>query len=157
MSVENFQMVADPGAGALKTFHVIAGSSVRLTARVTNGAMHYAVQLKDLGKDGVLNPANLIAYTPDPDWTPWGSPTYYINTTESIAWGGNAIDWDFDLLVSITTPPDFYRFQFTVSGVDGYIWTQNEPFYVQVLPVPEPALNAIMALIGLALLHRRMR
>jgi hypothetical protein len=157
MEATNHQAVLDPGAGSLKTYIVNAGSSARLTARVNDGAQRYAVQFKDLGLAGIQNPANQMVFTADASWIEWGSPSYYITTTLSTTWAGTPHDWDFDLLVSEFTPPDFYRLQFTVSGIDGDIWTQSEPFYLQVLPVPEPASLAAAAIPLAAVLLRRRR
>lgn len=154
MEVLNFDAILDPGTGPLKTFIVEPGSTVQLTARVLNGANAFGVRLRDLGRDGVNNPSNQISFVPDPIWIEWGMPPFYITSEAGQPWSGTPVDWDFNMLVSADTPPDFYRFDFAVSGSDGNRWTQSEAFYVMV--VPEPSLMALTVLpLAAALLCRR--
>ena len=150
MEVANEDAVNDLGQqldgstrGPVKTFVVNAGSTATLSVTVLNGADKYAAQLKRLETGGQLNGVNNQlgwneANAPANIWTRQEdtNPPYFTKDAgndDGISWGGQAITYNFDLLVDASTPADFYDLAFVVSGKDGPKWTQEEHFYLQVL------------------------
>ncbi len=129
--------------GPLKTFKVVPGQVVTLSARVLDGNDRFAVQLKDFEKPARRNDAgNLLIWSPANDadnvWTRQevSNPPYF--TKDNGANGGisgslSPITYTFDLLVESGTPFDFYELVFAVPGrKNGVRVYQEEHFYLEV-------------------------
>jgi hypothetical protein len=100
-----------------------------------------------------------ITFTPDPDWTTRtnGNTTWYSRAPadphDPFEWNG-PVSYTFDITPSLTTAPDYYDFAFEWAGKFGTD-TGLQSFYVQVVPVPEPAMPAIFTLVLSVMLARR--
>jgi hypothetical protein len=137
MVIVDYDALTNLGDEDLKTFTVEAGKSVSLSINVIDGHDKYAAVLKDLEKAGVLKGnSNGLVFTPDSEWVDYSamSPPYYASTSSKHEWAGGARQFTFDLQVDGSTPTDFYALRFELAGKGGGKWSQEEEFYLHVLP-----------------------
>jgi hypothetical protein len=154
--------------GPLKTFEVMPGSIVPLSVRVLDGSDKFAVQLKRLETGGQLvDMSDFLVWSEANDagnvWTlqEVNNPPYFTKdagNNQGITFT-EPTTYVFDLMVDASTPHDFYDLEFMVAGKSSAdsLWSQGEHFYVEVLPEPAAALQAIAALGIVAALARRRR
>ncbi len=137
MVIVDYDTLTNLGQGDRKTFTVEAGKSVSLSLNVTDGHDKYAVVLKDLEKKGVqVNNMDQLVFTPDAGWVNYSSmnPPYYASTSSRHEWSGVTKPYSFTLQVDSSTPSDFYALRFELAGKSGGRWSQQEEFYLHVLP-----------------------
>lgn len=148
--------------GPLKTFNASPGETVSLSMEVLNGSPDYALELQGLETGGQQNDqANKLVWTEANDpgnvWTERGNPPYFTkdNNGGGIAWGGTPVTYSFDLQIDPSTPVDVYELEFAIAtGAFSY---EDENFYLNVVPVPEPSSVALIVLgiVGIGVLGRR--
>lgn len=142
-----FTIVDSDGTdGGLNYYEVVAGESVDLSARVTDGHDDYAVSL--------LPDADLpLLQGPGSSWSDRSS--FFVSSTGGHNWGGAATTRSFDLLVGAGQAPGDYELQFIVAGKNGGEWGESESFLVRV--VPEPMIMSLLLAGGVVLIRRRRR
>ena len=100
----------------------------------------YALNINDLGAGGVNNHSDHMTCTSDPMWSDYfaGSATNFFMVGPTTT---SPYLWTFNLVVKTNTPADFYKIQSQMAGYDSasHMWSQQEPFYVQVLAAAPPA------------------
>jgi hypothetical protein len=138
MSLANFQTTTNLGAGLRKVFRVSPGNTAVIQLNVTNDyGGNYGLSIDNLGAAGGNNASDHMAYTADPAWTSRSSATYF-----TVGPVGTSPDlWTFNLGVKTNTPVDYYMVQTQLAGSDSNnnLWSQQEAFYVQVMPAAAPA------------------
>lgn len=145
MAIVNFQTTTNLGNGVRKVFKVGPGQTAVIQLNVTNNyGGNYALNINNLDAGGVNNRSNHLAYTADPAWT-----HYFPGTATNFFMAGCATKspdlWTFNLVVKTNTPADFYTVNSQMAGYySSTMWSQQEPFYVQVVPTapPVPMLQA---------------
>lgn len=153
----------DPGiTPGLPKFVAHPGDTVNLSFTVTNGGAvgdQYAVAFGGLTSAttdaGILNPSDLLSFTPDTSWTARGSGTGAYATKGPVSWAGNPVTYTYAMKIGDSTPADDYQLRFTATGVDNNMWTQPTDFVLQVASVPEPASIGLIGLSAALLLRRR--
>ena len=145
MAIVNFPTTTNLGKGARKVFKVSPGQTAVIQLNVTNNySGNYALNINNLAAGGVNNSSNHLAYTADPAWT-----HYFPGTATNFFMAGCASSspkvWTFNLVVRTNTPADFYTVNSQMAGYySSTMWSQQESFYVQVVPVA-PSVPVLQA------------
>jgi len=137
MALTSFQYTTNLGAGLCAVYQILRGQALSLQMQVTNRyGGPYALSLRELTAGGFHNPANQLSYTGDPTWTSRSGGSAFTTDVSSTSPSLRT----HNLQVGASTPLDFYPVQAQMAGNNssGDLWSQESPFYIQVLAAAPP-------------------
>ena len=139
MSVLNYQILTNLGSGLQKVFQVRPGQTNTIQFGVTNGyGGNYGITINNLNGNGFYTATHHLSYTADGTWSARGSGTGAYFTVGPVS--NDSTTWSFQLVVKTNAPIDFYSIESQMAGLDSgsALWSQTEPFYVEVVAASAP-------------------